>query len=57
MKILTLNTHSLQEENYADKLNRFVEGILKEKPDIIAMQEVNQTANAELIPEAMLEGQ
>ena len=57
MKILTLNTHSLQEENYADKLNRFVEGILKEKPDIIAMQKVNQTANAELIPEAMLEGQ
>ena len=57
MKILTLNTHSLQEENYADKLNRFVEGILKEKPDIIAMQEVNQTANAELIPEEMLAGQ
>ena len=27
MKILTLNTHSLQEENYADKLNRFVEGM------------------------------
>ena len=42
MKILTLNTHSLQEENYEQKLNWFVEGILKERPDIIAMQEVNQ---------------
>ena len=57
MKILTLNTHSLQEENYQAKLDWFVEGILAEKPDIIAMQEVNQTAGAELMPEAMLEGQ
>ena len=47
MKILTLNTHTLQEENYQQKLNWFVEGILKEMPDIIAMQEVNQTAAAE----------
>lgn len=57
MKILTLNTHSLQEENYQQKLEWFVEGILKEKPDIIAMQEVNQTANAELMEVEMLEGQ
>lgn len=56
MKILTLNTHSLQEENYQQKLEWFVEGILKERPDIIAMQEVNQTADAELIPDDMLEG-
>lgn len=57
MKILTLNTHSLQEENYQQKLNWFVEGILKEMPDIIAMQEVNQTAVAELMDLEMLEGQ
>ena len=57
MKILTLNTHSLQEENYQQKLSWFVEGILKEKPDIIAMQEVNQTAEAELMDLEMLEGQ
>ena len=57
MKILTLNTHSLQEENYTEKLEHFIAGILAEQPDIIAMQEVNQTADAELMPEAMLEGQ
>ena len=57
MKILTLNTHSLQEENYPQKLEWFIEGILKEKPDILAMQEVNQTANAGLMEVEMLEGQ
>ena len=57
MKILTLNTHSLQEHNYQEKLNWFVEGILNEKPDIVAMQEVNQTAAAELMDLEMLEGQ
>ena len=57
MKILTLNTHSLQEENYSSKLDWFIEGILREKPDIIAMQEVNQSTAEDLIPEKMLEGQ
>ena len=57
MKILTLNTHSLQEENYPQKLEWFIEGIVKETPDIIAMQEVNQTAAAELMDLEMLEGQ
>ena len=57
MKILTLNTHSLQEENYPQKLDWFIEGILREKPDIIALQEVNQTAGAELMDLEMLEGQ
>ena len=56
MKILTLNTHSLQEENYSQKLEWFVEGILREKPDLIAMQEVNQTAVTEEADEQMLEG-
>ena len=57
MKILTLNTHSLQEENYEQKLNWFVEGILKERPDIIAMQEVNQSVDAEQIDPEQLQGQ
>lgn len=57
MKLLTLNTHSLQEENYPEKLNWFVESILEEKPDIIAMQEVNQTADEDLMDLSMLEGQ
>ncbi len=46
MKILTLNTHSLIEENYQQKLKDFVEGIAEEKPDVIALQEVNQTISA-----------
>jgi len=57
MKILTLNTHSLQEENHRQKLSWFVEGILKEKPDMIALQEVNQTAEEELMALELLEGQ
>ena len=35
MKILTLNTHSLIEEQYEKKLVSFVEMVSKEKPDII----------------------
>lgn len=57
MKILTLNTHSLQEENHQQKLSWFVEGILKEKPALIALQEVNQTAEEELMALELLEGQ
>ena len=57
MKILTINTHSLQEENYEQKLCWFVESILKERPDIIAMQEVNQTADAPLMAPELLAGQ
>ena len=46
MKLLTLNTHSLIEENYKEKLNCFVDAVLKEQPEIIALQEVNQTVNS-----------
>ena len=46
MKLLTINTHSLLEENYLQKLDWFVEGVLREGPDLIAMQEVNQGADA-----------
>lgn len=47
IKLLTLNTHSLVEENYDKKLLEFVEVIAKQVPDIIALQEVNQTCTKE----------
>lgn len=43
MKLLTLNTHSLMEENMNEKLNQFVFWILENRPDVIALQEVNQS--------------
>lgn len=56
MKIMTLNTHSLQEENYQQKLEGFIERILKEQPDVIALQEVNQTIAAPKAPPHMHRG-
>ena len=56
MKLLTLNTHSLQEENYAEKLEWFIDRILTEQPDVIAMQEVNQTISAPKAPPHMHRG-
>lgn len=56
MKLLTLNTHSLVEDNYEQKLLDFTEAVAKEQPDIIALQEVNQTADAEAVPESLLSG-
>ncbi|MGN1412040.1 MAG: endonuclease/exonuclease/phosphatase family protein [Oscillospiraceae bacterium] len=47
--MLTLNTHSLIEENYSQKLEYFIQGIIQEKPDIIALQEVNQSINSNTI--------
>lgn len=46
MKILTLNTHSIVEDNYNEKLNIFTNAIAKIRPDIIVMQEVNQSSQA-----------
>ncbi len=45
MKLLTLNTHSIVEEDYENKLKIFTEAVSELQPDIIAMQEVNQTIN------------
>ena len=44
------------EEKYIEKLIHFVEGILDEKPDIIALQEVNQSIDAPLVPMEELAG-
>lgn len=49
MKILTLNTHSWLEKNQKEKFNIFVDNILKEKYDIIFLQEVNQSISANKI--------
>ena len=40
---MTLNTHSLVEKNYSEKLEIFVKAVADIKPDIIALQEVNQS--------------
>ena len=43
MKIMTLNTHSLAEPEYESKLAAFAGSLVQLKPDIIALQEVNQS--------------
>ena len=42
MKLLTLNTHSLCEENEEEKCEILCSKIFDERPDIAAFQEVNQ---------------
>lgn len=49
MKLLTLNTHSLAEPDYERKLTLFAELIKRERPDVFALQEVNQTAGGECL--------
>ena len=48
MKILTLNTHSLVEPGYENKLIEFANVIQKERPQVFALQEVNQLREAML---------
>lgn len=43
MKIITLNTHSIIEPDYENKLEIFAKMIKTEKPDVFALQEVNQS--------------
>ena len=49
MKVLTLNAHSWLEENPIAKLNDLATNIIKEKYDIIALQEVNQSHENKII--------
>lgn len=49
MKILTLNCHSWQEENQLDKIKYLAKTIVKNDYDIIALQEVSQLTNTEII--------
>lgn len=48
MKLMTLNTHSLVEPQYETKLKQLADFLVREQPDLIAMQEVSQTAAAPL---------
>ncbi len=56
MKLLTLNTHSLLEENYGQKLKEFITTVAREAPYIIALQEVNQKQDAAAVPQGRLDG-
>ena len=56
MKLLTLNTHSLLEENYKRKLSEFITAIARELPDVIALQEVNQKKKAASLSAGRLRG-
>ena len=56
MKLLTLNTHSIIEENYENKLKAFVDMILKERPEVFALQEVNQTLGKRIVDDAEQNG-
>lgn len=56
MKLMTLNTHSLVESSYEEKKEKFIEMLIAEQPDVVALQEVNQTASAGIIPDVMLAG-
>lgn len=46
MRLLTLNTHGLLEEKYDEKLSFFLEYLLRERPDVVALQEVCQRMDA-----------
>lgn len=47
-RLLTLNTHSWQESDNVSSLNNVAEAILIEQPDVIALQEVNQSQDGTL---------
>lgn len=47
MKFVSLNTHSWMEEDPQNKLKETAEFIISQEVDVIALQEINQTINAE----------
>mgnify|MGYP001857300799 CR=1 FL=1 len=51
MKLITLNSHSIIEPDYEEKLLGFCGVVRKEQPQIMALQEVNQTISAKPAPE------
>ncbi len=56
MKLLTLNTHSLQGEDTEGALDTLCAEIVKRKPDVITLQEVNQSRSASLYQGALPKG-
>lgn len=49
MKLLDLNTHSLEEKNMEEKQQIFADTIEKLQPDVFCLQEVNQTFESGLV--------
>ena len=43
MKLITLNTHSITEPNYYEKMLILAKAIATELPDVVALREGNQT--------------
>lgn len=56
MKIMTLNTHSWLEKEPITKLQELADKILVESYDVIALQEVNQLIETEIVNEQELVG-
>lgn len=54
MKLLTLNTHSWQEENQLKKINIVAKAIIEQNCDVIALQEVNQHVHSQKLKEISL---
>jgi maltose 6'-phosphate phosphatase len=46
MKLMTLNTHSWQEEKQLEKLDVVAQAIIEQGCDVVALQEVNQHQNS-----------
>lgn len=55
MRLMSLNTHSLIETNYEEKLQSFVSYTAQTQPDIIALQEVNQALDQPLVDTSRLQ--
>ncbi|EAR53417.1 Exodeoxyribonuclease III [Photobacterium sp. SKA34] len=49
MKLLTLNTHSWQEQDQLEKLDIVAKAIIEQDCDVIALQEVNQRYDSSII--------
>ena len=54
LKLLTLNTHSWQEKDNEYCLRETVRAVLAERPDVIALQEVNQRRQGQAIAAEVL---
>lgn len=53
MKLLTLNCHSWQEENQRDKISYLAKTINEKDYDVIALQEVSQSINSEMLDSSL----
>lgn len=49
MKLMTLNTHSWQEEKQLEKLDVVAQAIIEQGCDVVALQEVNQHQNSSAV--------